>query len=569
MRCANFIGRVGPLAFALGVGIAVATTPATAFAKPADSGSITDTNTSSSTTSPADTASPAGSTPDSNSGVAPSADPPAQNSTTPTGASTPTSPSDGEMKVDSSGGALTSSSTSSTSGGSDPSKSGEPEGVEPETQSTEETSEPTVVTDLPTGQPDPDTTEGESHKTKKQMDKPLRKLVAEPDSAHSEPSPEPSNYSAEDTGTITTRAMLTDIPSTVTMMSAAETRSVEPTTIQPAFSGVLTPLNLFARVMDWGLSQLLGTTAPFGPVESPLAWALLAWTRRQLGDFLSGGRLDTPTDPVQTSLAFSATEMAMAAVANSAPTANPTTGTPNQTTGAVTGTLNGTDADGNPLSYTVTTQPTGGTVTLNSSTGAFTYTPSVAARLRAGTTTSVDFDSFAVSVSDGQATTPATVTVPVLPAVFANKTAGVTGTAPYGVTVVGNRAYVANQGTNTVTVLDTSNAAAPTLVRTITVGSGPTGLVASPDGSKVYVANKNSGTVSVIRTSDNTVVDINPATTTVDSIKVGSQPEFLALNTTGSRLYVTNYGSSTVSVIDTATNKLIDTNTATTTIVSI
>jgi YVTN family beta-propeller protein len=318
--------------------------------------------------------------------------------------------------------------------------------------------------------------------------------------------------------------MLTDIPSTVTMMSAAGTRSVEPATIQPRFSGALTPLNLIARVMDWGLSHLLSTPAPFGPAESPLAWALLAWTRRQLGDFLSGDRLDAPTDPVQTSLTFSAAETMMVAAASTAPTANPTMGTPNQTTGAIAGTVNGADADGNPLSYNVTTQPTGGTLTLNSSTGAFTYTPSVAARLRAGTTTSVDFDSFAVSVSDGQATAPVTVSVPVLPAVSANQTAGVTGTAPYGVAVVGNIAYVANQGTNTVTVLDTSNAGAPTLVRTITVGSGPRGLVASPDGSKVYVANQNSGTVSVIRTSDNTVVDINPATTTVDSIKVGSQP---------------------------------------------
>jgi YVTN family beta-propeller protein len=563
MRCANFIGRVGPLAFALGVGIAVATSPATAFAEPAGSGSITDTNTSSSTTSPADTASPAGSTPDPNAGVSPSTDPSAPNATTSSGASTPTSPSVGEMNVDSSGGALTSERSGSTSGGSDPAKPAEPEGVESETPSTDPSAEPALE------QPDPETIQGGSHRTKKQTDKVLRKLVAEPRSERSEPNPEPSNYSAEDTGTITTRAMLTNVPSTVTVMPAAETRSVEPTATQPAFSGVLTPLNLVARVMDWGLSQLLGTTAPLGPVESPLAWALLAWTRRQLGDFLSGDRLDTPTDPVQTSLTFSATEMAMAAAVNTAPTANPTMGTPNQTTGAIAGTINGTDADGNPLSYTVTTQPTGGTVALNSSTGAFTYTPSVAARLRAGTTTSVDFDSFAVSVSDGQAATRATVTVPVLPAVFANRTAGVTGTAPYGVAVVGNIAYVANQGTNTVTVLDTSSGGAPTLVRTITVGSGPAGLVASPDGSKVYVANQNSGTVSVIRTSDNSVVDINPATTTVDSIKVGSQPQFLAVNTAGSRLYVTNFGSNTVSVIDTATYKLIDTNPATTTVDSI
>jgi hypothetical protein len=76
MRCANFIGRVGPLAFALGVGIAVATSPATAFANPADSGSTTSADTSSSTTSSPATESTAGSTPDSSSDGSPSTDPP-------------------------------------------------------------------------------------------------------------------------------------------------------------------------------------------------------------------------------------------------------------------------------------------------------------------------------------------------------------------------------------------------------------------------------------------------------------------------------------------------------------
>ena len=85
---------------------------------------------------------------------------------------------------------------------------------------------------------------------------------------------------------------------------------------------------------------------------------------------------------------------------------------------------------------------------------------------------------------------------------------------------MGNTAYVANQGTNTVSVINTLTG--QTVRSPIVVGSAPTGVVASPDGAYVYVATRTSGTVSVIRTSNNTVVDINPGTTAIDSIKVGS-----------------------------------------------
>ena len=58
---------------------------------------------------------------------------------------------------------------------------------------------------------------------------------------------------------------------------------------------------------------------------------------------------------------------------------------PNQSTGAITGSLNG---------YTVSSQPTNGTVTVTGDT--YTYTPTVPARLRAGLTTQPDYDSFGV-----------------------------------------------------------------------------------------------------------------------------------------------------------------------------
>ena len=56
-------------------------------------------------------------------------------------------------------------------------------------------------------------------------------------------------------------------------------------------------------------------------------------------------------------------------------------------------------------------------------------------------------------------------------------------------------AYVANGGSNTVSVIDT---ATKTVVATVGVGSVPDGIAVTPDGTHVYVANSSSDTVSVI-----------------------------------------------------------------------
>lgn len=84
----------------------------------------------------------------------------------------------------------------------------------------------------------------------------------------------------------------------------------------------------------------------------------------------------------------------------------PAVGTPNQSSGIVTGTMGFTEPAGQPLTYTVATDPALGTVALTSA-GGFTYTPTVGTRL--ATT-----DSFTVTASDGLAATSETVTVPVI-----------------------------------------------------------------------------------------------------------------------------------------------------------
>jgi YVTN family beta-propeller protein len=66
-----------------------------------------------------------------------------------------------------------------------------------------------------------------------------------------------------------------------------------------------------------------------------------------------------------------------------------------------------------------------------------------------------------------------------------------------------------------------------------------------PDGSRVYVSNGGDASVSVIDTATNTVVAIIP---------VGQRPWNMALTPDGKKLYVANGRSNSVSVIDTAKN---------------
>ena len=82
------------------------------------------------------------------------------------------------------------------------------------------------------------------------------------------------------------------------------------------------------------------------------------------------------------------------------------------------------------------------------------------------------------------------------------------------------------------------------------MGLHPVGVAVDPTGTLVYVVNFGSNTVSVLDTGSNTVIV---------AVTVGTFPVGVAVTTTGSRVYVTNYSSNTVSVLDTATNTIIAT----------
>jgi YVTN family beta-propeller protein len=108
-------------------------------------------------------------------------------------------------------------------------------------------------------------------------------------------------------------------------------------------------------------------------------------------------------------------------------------------------------------------------------------------------------------------------------------------------------AYVTNAVDNTVSVIDTASNA---VVATISVGAVPQGVAITPDGTLAYVTNAHDNTVSAIDTDNNTVVA---------TIPVGQGPDGVAITPDGTHAYVTNFSESTVSVIDTARNKVVAT----------
>jgi YVTN family beta-propeller protein/VCBS repeat-containing protein len=136
--------------------------------------------------------------------------------------------------------------------------------------------------------------------------------------------------------------------------------------------------------------------------------------------------------------------------ANKAPTTTKSVGTPNSTTGVVTGYVKGTDADKDALGYTAST-PAKGTVTVTS-TGSFTYTPTAAARhaaAKVGASAADKTDTFTITVNDGHGgVVPVAVSVTISPA-----NAKPTGTAVTGGWTNLNSGVV----TGTLTSTDTDN----------------------------------------------------------------------------------------------------------------
>jgi YVTN family beta-propeller protein len=103
----------------------------------------------------------------------------------------------------------------------------------------------------------------------------------------------------------------------------------------------------------------------------------------------------------------------------------------------------------------------------------------------------------------------------------------------------GKKLYVANQGSGSVTSINTID---KTVNATIPTGTSPVWAVARSDSARVYVLNQGSGTISSIDTSSEAF----------SNVSVGSGGNFMLYDKGRNRLYVTNPGAHTLSILDAA-----------------
>jgi YVTN family beta-propeller protein len=127
------------------------------------------------------------------------------------------------------------------------------------------------------------------------------------------------------------------------------------------------------------------------------------------------------------------------------------------------------------------------------------------------------------------------------------------GTQPRDIVAnsAGTRAYTGNNSppSYSVSTVDLTNDTSP-----VTTMSGnfnrPENLGILPDGSKVYAANFGAGA------GGTTVAIFDPAAVTVDPVTVGTTPTAAVANPSGTKVYVANRDSSSISVIDVASSSV-------------
>jgi YVTN family beta-propeller protein len=143
------------------------------------------------------------------------------------------------------------------------------------------------------------------------------------------------------------------------------------------------------------------------------------------------------------------------------------------------------------------------------------------------------------------------------------------GKAPASIAVVGgaftlsvdahtHTVYVANIGGDTVSVIDGQSCNAHTTSgcaqapRTVRTGTAPAGLLVDPATHTLYVANGGDATVSLLDTSrcnGRTSVDCSDA---VPTVPITAAPRFLAISPATHTLYVSTTDRSTLAMVDTA-----------------
>jgi YVTN family beta-propeller protein len=109
----------------------------------------------------------------------------------------------------------------------------------------------------------------------------------------------------------------------------------------------------------------------------------------------------------------------------------------------------------------------------------------------------------------------------------------------------GRTAYVSSWGKNYLTTVDT---ATRKVTGRVTVGTHPSALAASPVRDELYAANTDADTISVVDTATNRVRRTIPLSP-YPGAAVGSQPNSLAVSRDGGRLFAANAGNNDIDVV--------------------
>ena len=297
--------------------------------------------------------------------------------------------------------------------------------------------------------------------------------------------------------------------------------------------------------------------------------------------------------------------------ANLAPfSSDPVYNVSNPTTGALTGKVGVVDFDGDPLTYTLVTKPTKGTLVLKTD-GTYTYTPTSTARHAAavpGAPDSVTEDSFTVTVSDGRNGTVTTKiivaidpanAVPVVTTTIgapSSTTGTVTGSVKatdansdvrkYTVTGAPAKGTVTITSTGSFTYKPTADARAAAKAPgatyadkvdkfTVTVDDGHGGVVTvtvnvklaaanvKPAGAVATVANTNprSGVVTgniTATDADGDALSYKASTTTKGTIVINPNGSFTYTPTAAARLAASAAGASSTTKSETITITVSD-----------
>jgi YVTN family beta-propeller protein len=567
MGNAKYIGRVGALAVALGIGTAVATTPGVALAEPsAESSSASD--------SSSDASSATDSTSADDSKPAPSVDS--------SGADDAADASDEDDASVTSGVAADEGSAASTDGdGSAPSDT--PEATDEELADAESGNDAQTPVSEPVAVAEPSDSDGPAASQPVTVDPP--EPVATSATVSRADGPEPVGSTASGHTPIALA-----LPA-ATASWTGQTNIPEPQAVSTAASPAPAPVSgVVSNLLAWvGLGPSATGTGPVAPPISPALVLASAVVRRELQQTVEAEAPTVslvPTSQTVPDLLGGLLGGVLHLLFNNTPTLshNPADNVQHPQA-VITGAVTGADIDGDALVYTVTRAPEHGSVVLNAD-GSFTYTPDAAFANIGGT------DTFEVTVSDNTyfhlaylggahtATESVEVHVERINAVIDTIAVGdgptdvivsPDGTAIYTANAFGDSVSVIDTVTGTVTHIPVGDApnglamganfngpfiavtnfnddnftgidpATNTVIATSPdIGDGPVGIASSPDGFTGYIANNLDDTVSVL--------DINGVTV----IPVGDGPSYVALSPNGDTAYVSNAFGDSVSVIDTA-----------------